>query len=1425
MKMRFPIPVGLAALAALILGVVALSLSPRAAEEDKGMLANLISQALSSKTTNVSIGAVAGVLSSDATISDIVLSDRTGPWLKIDKVRLIWSRLALLRRRLEVDELTVGHLQFLRRPLPSETPTAANGAAQQILPELPLKVIVKKFGVADLSLGEPVIGVAARLQIAGKATLGPPSEGLDLSLTAKRLDAAGEFKADMTYVPATDKLTVAVNSDEPAGGLFVHLINLPGLPPAKLSFNGSGPLDKFDAKLDFSAGPDVWAKGDVTVARQDAGRRLTLNLNSRVEGMTPPIIRPVVAGDTTLKGDVFFNDDGTIATPGLHLVSTNARLDIEGARSADDTIGLKIHAGAIPGATQIGKLDLNASIVGPILSPTIDGAFDAGQIHVAEGSVDRVIADFHAAPDGALTEKATRIAFQGQAKVSGLSLADPGLRQAIGGDIALNLHGSATPEGDISFDTLSLAASDLDAHYSGLLAPKEVHGRLEMTANDLSRFAKLAGVSVKGQARIGADLEGAPRYGQLTAQLDAHATKLATGYPILDKVIGGELGVTGAARMLAGGGFAFADLMATGQHGSARLNGEYGPNKVALDARIDLPQAQILDPRVSGMAQIAATLTGKPDDLSAALKASLGAGRLLDRKTSGVTLEANANHLTGLLDASASLSGDIDRHPLRGSVHVAKTDKGGWNANQIQFTLASARLDGAVSVDADRIANGDLTFSASNLDDLSPLVLTKLSGAIEAKLSAAGANGRQSLQIVANSDRMAIGANRLEGLKVDLTSGDLWAARDISGLAQLVRAEIGGEAFSNLRLNATASGDASDIDVSGTARGLALKAHGRVTSGPPIGLDLSSFTAQGAGRTIALAGPATLTYGSDGVDIRNFALRIDTGRLSLSGHAGSTLDLRVNATALPLAAADLISPGLGLSGVAEGDAIIRGTPADPSGEWRVRLTGVSAPQMRSTAMPAVDVSGSGKLGGGRTTLDIAVKAGAANTLRVTGSAPLSTDGALDVRIDGRLDARLANNLLSASGRSVSGAVAIALQVRGPIAKPQAQGSIRLTGGEFRDDQTGFKLSSISATLVANGDAIRIDRFAGTTPNSGSITATGQVQLDPGAGFPGSIRLTARHAQIVSNDIVAATADMALTLTGRLGQKPNVAGRITVLSMDITVPGSFNSVASPIPGTKHINPTPTARARLAQLAKAEAGSQGPLFDATLALTVSAANRIFIHGRGIDAELQGNLHINGSARDPQVTGGFDLLRGSLSLLGKRLVFTRGRVRFHGDTMPDLDLVAETNATDITARIAVTGPAAHPTFSITSSPSLPEDEILSRVLFQKPSGGLSAFQALELANAVATLSGRADALEQIRKSLGFTSLNIGASSTGSPLVGVSRAINNRISVGVTTGARPQDNEVNVDLDVTRHIRLQAGVDASGGSSVGVGAEWEYK
>ena len=245
---------------------------------------------------------------------------------------------------------------------------------------------------------------------------------------------------------------------------------------------------------------------------------------------------------------------------------------------------------------------------------------------------------------------------------------------------------------------------------------------------------------------------------------------------------------------------------------------------------------------------------------------------------------------------------------------------------------------------------------------------------------------------------------------------------------------------------------------------------------------MRALSAHGAGRRLTLAAPATLTYGSDGLDIKNLALRVDAGRLSLSGHAGS--DARPSgrrAVGLPLTALDIFSPGLGLVGVADGEATIGGTPNNPTGDWRVRLEQRERCRKCATQVcPRWTSPAPAGSAGGRTSLDVTVNAGTGNAVRLTGSAPLAPDGALDVKIDGALDARLANTMLSVSGRHAAGSLAIALQLRGTIAKPQAQGVVRLTGGEFRDDQTGFKLTAITGTLIRR-----------TATRFGSIASQGQ----------------------------------------------------------------------------------------------------------------------------------------------------------------------------------------------------------------------------------------------------------------------------------------------------------------------------------------------
>jgi translocation and assembly module TamB len=48
--------------------------------------------------------------------------------------------------------------------------------------------------------------------------------------------------------------------------------------------------------------------------------------------------------------------------------------------------------------------------------------------------------------------------------------------------------------------------------------------------------------------------------------------------------------------------------------------------------------------------------------------------------------------------------------------------------------------------------------------------------------------------------------------------------------------------------------------------------------------------------------------------------------------------------------------------------------------------------------------------------------------------------------------------------------------------------------------------------------------------------------------------------------------------------------------------------------------------------------------------------------------------------------------------------------------------------------------------------------------------------------------------------------------------------VSVGVRTGATPEQSAVSIGIDVTRRLKVQGEVGADGRSAVGIGTEWEY-
>jgi translocation and assembly module TamB len=205
--------------------------------------------------------------------------------------------------------------------------------------------------------------------------------------------------------------------------------------------------------------------------------------------------------------------------------------------------------------------------------------------------------------------------------------------------------------------------------------------------------------------------------------------------------------------------------------------------------------------------------------------------------------------------------------------------------------------------------------------------------------------------------------------------------------------------------------------------------------------------------------------------------------------------------------------------------------------------------------------------------------------------------------------------------------------------------------------------------------------------------------------------------------------------------------------------------------------------------------------------------------------------------------------LSLAGQTLDFTSGRVTFDGSSLreridPALDFVAQTTAAGTSATLTVSGHASLPKITLTSAPPLPQDEVLSRLLFGQNTSQLSPWQIAQLGQALASLGGMgglSDPLSRVRKSLGLDRLAVttaGASGTQTA-VEAGRYVARNIYVGAKQGVSGSGGtQAIVQVDLTRRLKLQTQISTNNaptpvspgttpvdtGSNLGLSYQFEY-
>ena len=457
------------------------------------------------------------------------------------------------------------------------------------------------------------------------------------------------------------------------------------------------------------------------------------------------------------------------------------------------------------------------------------------------------------------------------------------------------------------------------------------------------------------------------------------------------------------------------------------------------------------------------------------------------------------------------------------------------------------------------------------------------------------------------------------------------------------------------------------------------------------------------------------------------------------------------------------------------------------------------------------------------------------TLDLKGDGPGGIDGRIagriaptyrsaDLSISGSAQAGLANVFLGQ--RSISGQTRFDLRLNGPFALSSLSGQAQLSGGRFSAPTLPFGLQDITATANLGGNAVQIDATA--SPSSGgSLAVTGSI----GLAAPNNANLSATLRDVKLRDPDLYTVDLSgnLSIEGPLTGGATIAGTIRVREAEFRVPTSGFTAVGSLPDLKHKNETAAIRATRYKAGLIDVGTSAERAKSSrpfgLNVTIDAPSRIFLRGRGIDAELGGVVTVRGDTGNIIPSGSFDLIRGRLDILGKRLELDQAQLLLQGDLIPTLNIIATNQSDDVQTSVVIEGRADDPDISFRSSPELPQEEVLARLLFGRELQKISPLQAAQLANAVATLAGKGGdgIVGRLRKSFDLDDFDVTTDDGGNVSLKAGKYISKRVYTEVEVDQKGR-SKINLNLDLKKGVTIRGSAGANGQAGIGVFVERDY-
>ncbi|MGJ5621322.1 translocation/assembly module TamB domain-containing protein [Sulfitobacter sp. MF3-043] len=436
------------------------------------------------------------------------------------------------------------------------------------------------------------------------------------------------------------------------------------------------------------------------------------------------------------------------------------------------------------------------------------------------------------------------------------------------------------------------------------------------------------------------------------------------------------------------------------------------------------------------------------------------------------------------------------------------------------------------------------------------------------------------------------------------------------------------------------------------------------------------------------------------------------------------------------------------------------------------------------------------------------------------------NGTLDLDVAGTAPLGLSKPFIAP--RDLQGQARFDLAINGPAQLSSVTGTIQTSDATLSAPNLRIAMRNMVADVRLSNNRAQLDVTADAI-NGGRLAIGGGITLTP--SLPADIQIGLQNIVLIDPKLYRTSINGNLRLAGPLTGGALISGQVDVGETNVNVPSTGLTSIGDIPPMTHVGARPgvIATRNKAGLEGAAAGDDpangatGPGFG--LNLRISAPNRIFVRGRGLDAELGGALNLTGSTNRVISAGRFSLIRGRLDILGKRFDLVEGSVQFQGDLIPYLRFVSSTTTRTGEVRVVVEGPADAPEVKFESTPEAPQDEVLAQLLFGRNISDISAFQALQLASAVATLAGRGGSgiISNLRDGFGLDDFDVTTTDDGATAVRAGKYLSENVYTDVTA-ASDGTGEVSLNLDITPNLKGKATLGSDGNSSLGIFFEKDY-